>query len=458
MANSKVQFTQRQVNRMLREAYGETVTFGDLNEFYEKYGYYPYYIRKDPQYSVSRGVYRIPKPDEPLSKHGPQTDGPDVDVVAIAQDATVVHKQSPDRGSVLVVETSDVNGDENESPAAPTPIRRRSSDAGLKAVSDPKLAFRHDANHSAADIQLRMAKLAHEASLLATVPEKHKAFVPFGDFELVRTIVASKQFFPVFTTGLSGNGKTFFVEQACALENREYIRVNITTETDEDDLIGGFRLRNGETYFELGPIVVAMIRGAVVNLDELDLASPKIMCLQPVLEGKPLTIKKLGVVIKPADGFTVFATANTKGRGDERGRFIGTGLLNEAMLERFPVTIEQAYPEPAVEKKILVKTYESVGGIMDAATHLFFDTLVKWADAIRKTYEETGCEDVVSTRRLTHIVKAYRVFGSNETAQEPALRYCTNRFEPKDKDAFLDLYNKLAPDPAAPTTVGKAPF
>ena len=190
-------------------------------------------------------------------------------------------------------------------------------------------------------------------------------------------MIASRVFCPVFITGHSGNGKTFQIEQACAIEAREYIRVNITGETDEDDLIGGFRLKDGETVFELGPVVVAMLRGAVLLLDEVDLAGPKVMCLQPVLEGNPLTIKKLGITIAPNPGFTVFATANTKGRGSEDGKYIGTNMLNEAFLERFNFTIEQTYPSVAVEKKILAKTFETFGGEVTSDVSLFFETLAK---------------------------------------------------------------------------------
>lgn len=313
---------------------------------------------------------------------------------------------------------------------------------------------------SATDIERRMDALIKEASLLARVPEKSKAFVPFGDFDAVRQIIKSRMFCPVFITGHSGNGKTFQIEQACAMENREYIRVNITAETDEDDLIGGFRLKDGETVFELGPIVVAMLRGAVLLLDEVDLAGPKVMCLQPVLEGNALTIKKLGASVKPAPGFTVFATANTKGRGSDDGKYIGTNLQNEAFLERFNITIEQAYPSVAVEKKILTKTYESFGGVMTAEVMTFFETLAKWADAIRATFAEDGIEDLVSTRRLCHIVKTYHIFGDKDRA----LTLCLNRFDKSVQSKFLDFYAKLNPDNAeamaasAPATPEPAPL
>jgi hypothetical protein len=297
----------------------------------------------------------------------------------------------------------------------------------------------------------RLANIAQEASALSTVPDKNPCFVPFGDYDMVRTVIQSRQFFPIFITGLSGYGKTMSVEQACAAEKREYIRANITLETDEDDLLGGFRLKNGSTVFELGPVIVAMLRGAVLLLDEVDLASPKIMCLQPILEGKPITLKKLGITVSPAPGFTVFATANTKGRGSEDGKFIGTGLLNEAFLERFPVTVEQEYPGIVVEKKILAKSFEAMGFKMTEHATTFFDTLSRWAEAIRVTYAEGGIEDLISTRRLVHIVRAYAIFGGDDTK---ALAFCVNRFDAKVKDAFCDLYNKLAPDTTAPSNVG----
>lgn len=297
------------------------------------------------------------------------------------------------------------------------------------------------------DLSQRIASLASEASLLSSVPAKSKAFVPFGEYETIRTIIASRVFCPFFITGHSGNGKTFGVQQACAAEGREYVRVNITAETDEDDLIGGFRLKNGETVFELGPVPVAMLRGAVLMLDEIDLAGAKVMCMQPVLEGQPLLIKKLGVTIHPAQGFTVFATANTKGRGSDDGKYVGTNLLNEAFLERFNATIEQDYPGVAVEKKILAKTHESLGGTNTAITEVFFETLAKWADAIRATFNEGGIEDLITTRRLCHIVKLYRVFAD----EQRALTLGLNRFDKQVQQKFLDFYAKLSPTNADTT-------
>ena len=270
------------------------------------------------------------------------------------------------------------------------------------------------------------------------IPEKDDNFVKFGNFTDIRKIIESRIFYPTFITGLSGNGKTFSVDQACAQLKRELIRVNITIETDEDDLIGGFRLVNGETVWHNGPVVEAMERGAVLLLDEVDLASNKILCLQSVLEGKGVFLKKIGKFIKPADGFNVFATANTKGKGSDDGRFIGTNVLNEAFLERFPVTFEQQYPSPAQETKILIKVAESYG--VDDAD--FCKKLVDWADIIRKTFYDGGVDDIITTRRLVHLMKAYSIF--NDKAK--AMDVCLNRFDTETKEVFMDLYDKVDED------------
>ena len=265
------------------------------------------------------------------------------------------------------------------------------------------------------------------------VPDKDDNFVPFGNFTDVKKIIKSKIFYPTFITGLSGNGKTFSVEQACATLGRELIRVNITIETDEDDLIGGFRLVDGSTVWHNGPVIEALERGAILLLDEVDLASNKILCLQSILEGKGVFLKKTGKYITPAEGFNVFATANTKGKGSEDGRFIGTNVLNEAFLERFPVTFEQEYPTPAVEQKILA----SICGEVE-----FCKRLVDWADIIRKTFYDGGVEEVISTRRLVHIVKAFGIFGD----KAKAIQVCLNRFDDETKQAFMDLYDKVDSD------------
>ena len=267
------------------------------------------------------------------------------------------------------------------------------------------------------------------------VPDKFEGFVSWGYFKEIKSIIKSKMFYPIFVTGLSGNGKTLNVQEACAELNRECVRVNVTIETDEDDLIGGFRLVDGETKFNLGPVAIAMERGAVLLLDEVDLASNKIMCLQPVLEGNGIYIKKINRYIKPAKGFTVIATANTKGRGSDDGKFIGTNILNEAFLERFPITMEQPYPSLSVEKKIVLGSMTKYGKVDEE----FADKLVTWAEVIRKTYFEGAVDELISTRRLDHIVKAYAIFGD----KLKAIEMCTNRFDEDTKTSFLDLYSKV---------------
>ena len=270
------------------------------------------------------------------------------------------------------------------------------------------------------------------------VPEKDSTFVKFGPFNDLKNILKSKQFYPTFVTGLSGNGKTFGVEQACAQLNRELIRVNITIETDEDDLIGGFRLIDGNTVWHNGPVVEALERGAVLLLDEIDLASNKILCLQPVLEGKGIFLKKIGKFVKPTAGFNVVATANTKGKGSDDGRFIGTNVLNEAFLERFPVTFEQDYPSPSIEKKILGGVASNLG-ITDTD---FIARLVDWGDIIRKTFYDGGIEEIISTRRLVHIVRAFSIFND----KMKSIQVCVNRFDDETKQAFLELYDKVDAD------------
>ena len=270
------------------------------------------------------------------------------------------------------------------------------------------------------------------------VPEKDSTFVKFGNFPDIKKIIASKLFYPTFVTGLSGNGKTFGIEQVCAQLGRELIRVNITIETDEDDLIGGFRLVNGNTVWHNGPVVEALERGAILLLDEIDLASNKILCLQPVLEGKGLFLKKIGKFVQPKAGFNVVATANTKGKGSDDGRFIGTNVLNEAFLERFPVTFEQAYPAPAHEIKILNNISASLG-VNDSD---FCKRLVDWADIIRKTFYDGGIEEIISTRRLVHILRAYAIFKNKENA----IKVCINRFDDETKQSFLELYDKVDAD------------
>ena len=267
------------------------------------------------------------------------------------------------------------------------------------------------------------------------VPEKDPVFVSFGNYPDVKSIIKSKMFYPVFITGLSGNGKTMGVTQACAENKRELIRVNITIETDEDDLLGGYRLKDGQTVWQNGPVIEAMERGAVLLLDEIDLASNKIMCLQPILEGSGVFVKKINRFVKPAHGFNVVATANTKGQGSDDGKFIGTNVLNEAFLERFPITFEQSYPKPSVEEKILVATLKAAG----KTDNDFCKKLVTWADVIRKTYFDGGVDEIISTRRLVHIIQAYAIFGKKMKAVE----VCTNRFDNDTKNSFIELYTKV---------------
>jgi hypothetical protein len=276
------------------------------------------------------------------------------------------------------------------------------------------------------------------------IPDKDDTFVKFGNFNDIKKIISSNLFYPTFITGLSGNGKTFSVEQACAQLGRELIRVNITIETDEDDLIGGFRLVDGGTVWHNGPVIEALERGAILLLDEIDLASNKILCLQSVLEGKGVFLKKIGKYVKPAAGFNVFATANTKGKGSDDGRFIGTNVLNEAFLERFPVTFEQSYPAPATEQKIL----EGIALDLGVKDRDFCKRLVDWADIIRKTFYDGGIEEIISTRRLVHVVRAFSIFGD----KAKAIQVCVNRFDDETKQAFLELYDKVDVDFQMPST------
>ena len=267
------------------------------------------------------------------------------------------------------------------------------------------------------------------------VPGKDKDFVNFGNFSDVKNIISSKKFYPVFITGLSGNGKTLAVTQACAVAKREMIRVNVTIETDEDDLLGGYRLRDGQTVWQNGPVIEAMERGAVLLLDEIDLASNKIMCLQPILEGSGIYVKKTNKWVRPKYGFNVIATANTKGQGSEDGKFIGTNVLNEAFLERFPVTFEQEYPTARIEEKIVSTKLKSSG----KSDQKFAHNLVTWADVIRRTYFDGGVDEIISTRRLVHIAEAYSIFKN----KMKAITVCTNRFDDDVKNSFVDLYSKV---------------
>ena len=287
------------------------------------------------------------------------------------------------------------------------------------------------------DTQKSESQAAYVVSSLTdnVVPAKDKDFVTFGNFADVKNVITSKKFYPIFITGLSGNGKTLAVTQACAVAKREMIRVNITIETDEDDLLGGYRLRDGQTIWQNGPVIEAMERGAVLLLDEIDLASNKIMCLQPILEGSGIYVKKINKFVQPKLGFNVIATANTKGQGSDDGKFIGTNVLNEAFLERFPITFEQQYPAAKTEQKIVATKLKSAGKSDDK----FATNLVTWADVIRKTFKDGGVDEIISTRRLVHIAEAYAIFKS----KMKAIEVCTNRFDDSTKTSFVDLYTKV---------------
>jgi hypothetical protein len=267
------------------------------------------------------------------------------------------------------------------------------------------------------------------------IPAVDHNFVRWGEYSNIQRIIESRMFFPVYISGMSGNGKTMMVEQACAKLKREYIRVQISPETDEDDLIGGFRLINGETVFQKGPVIKAMERGCILLIDELDRGSNKIMCLQGVLEGKPILIKKIGQVVSPAQGFNVIATANTKGRGSDDGRYSAANIIDEAFIERFVATIDQPYPNFKVERNIISKYIE----FFNIDDNEFADKLVSWSSVIRKTYDAEGIDELISTRRLCHIVKAYSIFGDRLTA----ISMCIARFEKETREAFLDLYTKI---------------
>jgi len=303
-------------------------------------------------------------------------------------------------------------------------------------VADAKVAFVPMATEEEKEVSLATNVIEFPKNVTESyVPAKVGNYVKFGHYNDVKTIKKSGQFYPVFITGLSGNGKTMMIEQVHADLKKELFRVNITIETDEDDLIGHYALIDGKTVWQDGPVVMAMERGATLLLDEVDLASNKIMCLQPVLEGNPLLIKKEGRIVRPKAGFSVMATANTKGKGSEDGRFIGTNILNEAFLERFPITVEQEYPSVSVERKIINKLMFSLGCLDEE----FSGKLVDWADLIRKTFYDGGCDEIIATRRLVHIVHAFSIFKD----RMKAIAMCVARFDDQTKETFMDLYSKL---------------
>ena len=313
-----------------------------------------------------------------------------------------------------------------------TEVKKYAREAGLSYPTVTRHIEQYKVKRGTWNLTVKEAREQFEQTVAAQnlVPVQDSSFVSFGNFNRIKKVLKSETFYPLFITGLSGNGKTFGVEQACAQLNRELIRVNITIETDEDDLIGGFRLVDGNTVWHNGPVIDALERGAVLLLDEIDLASNKILCLQSILEGKGVFLKKVGRWVTPAKGFTVVATANTKGKGSDDGRFVGTNVLNEAFLERFPLTFEQEYPAAAVEMKILNKL---------CSDEEFCKRLADWADIIRKTFYDGGIDEVFSTRRLVHIVKAFSIF--NDRLE--AVQLCLNRFDDETKQAFLDLYSKV---------------
>ena len=351
---------------------------------------FPHWITRVPTYKVGRGLFRVPVDGKASS-------------------------------SVSVVK-----------PVAPAPVKPLTPPAGLPFVEEPAA--------TPAILPEPVVEMTKGANgVVKHVPSKDDLFVPFGSYTDVVSILKSDMFYPIFITGLSGNGKTLMVEQACAKSKREMFRVNITVETDEDDLLGGFRLVNGETVWFDGPVVEAMRKGAVLLLDEVDLASTKIMCLQPVLEGKGVFLKKINEYVESQPGFNIVATANTKGKGDETGNFIGAGVLNEAFLERFPITVEQDYPAVAVEKKILGKVFDSLN-ISDSE---FIEKLVNWADIIRKTYMEGAIDELITTRRLVHISNAYAIFNMDRMK---SITMCVNRFDDETKTAMVDLYTKVDGD------------
>jgi hypothetical protein len=310
--------------------------------------------------------------------------------------------------------------------ATPAPVKTKAPAPAMAARPSPKTEV-VTMNDTSSD------RVEFETSF---VPEKDPTYVRWGHYKDVETIVKSGMFFPVFISGLSGNGKTFMIEQVCANLKREYVRVQINPSTDEDDLIGGYKLLKGETVFEDGPVIKAMRRGAVLCIDEIDRGTNKIMCLQGVMEGKPVLIKKTGEVVHPAPGFTVLATANTKGRGSDDGRFSAATMIDDAFLERFAVTIDQTFPSLAQERKILVNHLEKFGSQISEAE---IELLVKWVQAIRKTYEDGGIEEVISTRRLCHIVQTYSIM--NDLKKSVSL--CIARFDDDVRDSMMSLYDKL---------------
>jgi len=390
------------------------VTKADLTEIATSVGMsFPHWITRVPTYKVDKGIWFVPVDGDGSSTI--KVESPSVEATTDIVDDVVIHARMD--GDVVI-----------------------SADEVVKAaVVDDRPIVKEPES-------VEMTK--GMTTTVSNIPDKDPLFVPFGNFPDVETIFRSEMFYPIYVTGLSGNGKTFMIEQAAAKANRELFRINITIETDEDDLLGGFRLVNGETVWFDGPVVEAMRKGAVLLLDEVDLASTKIMCLQPILEGKGVFLKKINEFVDCASGFNIVATANTKGKGDETGNFIGAGVMNEAFLERFPITVEQEYPTNAVEKKILGKVFDK----LNLSDNEFIDKLVSWADIIRKTYMEGAIDELITTRRLVHISNAYAIFNMDRMK---AITMCVNRFDDETKTAMTDLYTKVDAEavvPVAPNT------
>ena len=311
-------------------------------------------------------------------------------------------------------------------------IRRGTFDLSSMVIPLPSETLVTEMPKAAAQMQ----SIVNSEKNYATVDS---SFVAWGSYSDIVKVVKSEMFYPVYISGLSGNGKTFMVEQACAKLKKEFIRVQINPETDEDDLLGGFRLIDGETVFAKGPVLKAMENGAILLLDEIDRATNKIMCLQGILEGKPVLVKKTGEIVKPAKGFNVIATANTKGKGSEDGRFTAATIIDDAFLERFTISIDQQFPSAAVEKKIVTNHFTKFGMELTEDVIDFTSKLVDWADIIRKTFYDDGVDEVISTRRLCHIVQTYSIF----TDRMKAIDLCIARFDDDTKEAFLDLYTKV---------------
>ena len=302
---------------------------------------------------------------------------------------------------------------------------------GVYTLEAPKVAA------PAANVEAKVAfrGVASVSNDEVYVPSVDPTYIKWGEYNTIMKIIKSNMFFPTYIAGLSGNGKTMMVEQACAKVKREYVRVQISPETDEDDLIGGFRLVNGETVFQKGPVIKAMERGCILLIDEIDRATNKIMCLQGVLEGNPVLLKKTGEVVVPAEGFNVIATANTKGRGSDDGRFTAASIIDDAFLERFVCVVDQEFPNPSIEKKI-VTAHMNKFGVEDSE---FAEKLIAWSNVIRKTFAAEGVDEVVSTRRLCHIVKSHAIFGD----RLKSINMCISRFDAETREAFLDLYTKI---------------